>query len=179
MTIALTVAVLVVLGYDRPTQNPCDHFPASLMTYLHRTLPGYQLIPPQAFDTSWMQNFTGVNETDGAPNCITGDFDGNGLEDFALLLRHGRAVELFAFHRTPDSWHHVRAWTGQTIPYQLPLQLAVFRIQPRVLSIASSGDTTPSTVHIKNPSIELVFFETSSVVLYWNGDRYLQIWTSN
>jgi len=119
------------------------------------------------------------DDPDGGPGCITGDFDGNGLPDYVLFVRKGGAVELMAFHQMADGYRRYRVWTRDPFAYRPPLQMAIFRVPPGTLHGGGFGDAPEETVRMRTPSVDLRFFETSSVTLYWRAGRYHQLWTSD
>jgi hypothetical protein len=159
--------------------GPCDSLPPALASYLHRKLPAYQIIPSASFDSSWRADLSPRDQTDGAPNCITADFDGNGFLDYVLTLRHGGNVEIMAFQQADGVFHHVLAFTRPDFTFREPLNVAVFRLPPGRIYGPGFGDSKPTTVETKNASIDLVFLESSSVVLYWSNGHYVEVWTSD
>ncbi len=171
----LTVLPLVPNG----AANPCEPLPSALREYIHQALPEYEPASSQDFDSSWISEKSPEDQTDGAPGCITGDFDGNGQRDFALVLRHEGAVVIMAFRRVGTSYRHSLAFSRTDIPDKRPLHLALFRTPPGEIHGGGFGNSPPQHFKNQNPGIAIVFFETSSVYLYWAKGRWHEIWTSD
>ena len=169
-----------VIGISAVSPAKCGRPPEALIAHLRSSLPGYDTVPIAAFDSAWPAERPPTDAADGGPNCLTGDFDGNGLVDYVMFIRKGYVVELMAFHQMRSGgYRNYRVWTRDSFTYRAPLQMAIFRVPPGTLYGGGFVDAPEEKVLTKTPSVDLVFFETSSVTLYWRNGAYHPLWTSD
>jgi len=118
-------------------------------------------------------------QTDGHPFCITGDFDGNGRRDYALILVDSLGGRLIAFHRIGATYRSYRMWVENGAERRLGSSLhfiGIFRRPPR-----DHGDMYDDGPAFKSPRtfVTVQNYESSSWELVWDGRRYRTFWTSD
>lgn len=113
-----------------------------------------------------------------APIQVTADFNGDGKTDWAGLVRtRSGVISLVAVYSTPHGYRHAvlqkdvgRA--GRNLGVSVHLHKA-----GRVTETPAVDK--PKSRVLRHPGIELIYFEQSSVVLYWNGKTFAELWTSD
>jgi hypothetical protein len=100
---------------------------------------------------------------DGPATVQTGDFDGDGGMDVAMIVTDGRRRALAAFHGGP------RGYQGHILHNRLPDGPVRIRVVPpgRYRSLGERG-----YVDVASDAIELVFPGRSSALYAWDGQRY-------
>ena len=179
LMLALTAFLFPLPSRDYPDSAACGQLPQSLLTYIARELPGYEPVPAMSVDTGWRGERPPSDDPSGGPVCLKGDFNGDHLTDFVLFVHKGNTVDLIAFHQSKTGYRHYRAWPRHPLAYKPPLHMAIFRVPPGTLHGGGFGDAPEETVRTTAHSVELVFFETSSVTLYWRNGQYHALWTSD
>ena len=117
------------------------------------------------------------------PFLVKRDFDGNNFTDIALIMRNSKSQKgntIFAIFLQSDK--------GQ---YELEfrLNMDIYRDDVFIIPIEAGEivkqtlalDTPYKEVELKNPAVELYYFEKSSVVYYWDDKtkKFEEIWTSD
>ena len=113
---------------------------------------------------SWVFQFT-----DPHPQ-VLGDFDGNGLEDVALIVKcPGKGVSVTAFHRFEQGFKH----------FVLEAREETFSIKEVLAKegpghvIISMGDQPKETTNIEHPAIAVEWMETCYEAIYiWVNGKY-------
>ena len=119
------------------------------------------------------------------PFICWGDFNGDSLTDVAMMLvpKENKSVEpgskplgptLAVFHQTNTSYDVLMPWEnfpGNYVNYDLHTQ------PPGAIE---SYDGKPElSVKTRFESIGWDNWESSSCVLYWDGEKYVQVWTGD
>ena len=114
------------------------------------------------------------------PSLVHRDFDGNGFEDVAFLLRESKnkdyinifVIFLQSSHEKFKMKYCLNIGANPGDLYIIPLESG---------SQIESFDEPRKKIKLKNSSVELVYFEKSSVVYYWDGrtKKFKSIWTSD
>lgn len=126
------------------------------------------------------------NECDmikGSNGLLRADFNGDGVDDFAVLLRsknsHRREngdlyrYQVVAFISGKDKKHEPKVLTENEDFYP-PITFITIR-KPGKIREFETGKTTA----IKNPAIDLTYCGKSSVTYLWKGKKFSEIWTSD
>lgn len=110
------------------------------------------------------------------PGCIKEDFDGDGLVDYALLLRtniKGRIIERLVVLKGKNG--------KEFIPIDLDEfygRIGDFFLRPIPVSKVEKCDRT-EIVTLDRPGFEIVLFEAASRVYFWKGGKFNFIQTSD
>jgi len=161
------------------TPGPCDSLPLALYEALHRVVPAAVLPVVTPADSIW-GDYVGPNlQTDGHPFCVTGDFDGNGQPDYALVVVDSLGARILAFHLIGAAYHPHPMWMGAGEERRLSLPLhgmALFRSPPAVhmdmYESVPDYDSPLAFVTAEN-------YESSSWEMVWDGKQYRTFWTSD
>ena len=160
--------------------GPCDTLPPSLRIAIEQLRPAATLIRPGAADSLWRGYVDSVNESDGHPFCVTGDFDGNGQLDYALMLRDTAGIRFVAFHRNGDAYRPFPMWIEEGKERRLGRNdqsgFALYRLAPGVRDDMFDAEPRLDDPH---PAIEVIHFESSSWIMAWDGHGYRTFWTSD
>jgi hypothetical protein len=106
----------------------------------------------------------------GKPGIVRADFDGDGHEDFALLLRDNKSkamklqILLCSGEGQCKSAYDLDVAPYYDIVYLQPI--AVGSTVSQTEAIDANGQSSP--VKLKRVGIEITFFGKSKAVLYWN-----------
>jgi hypothetical protein len=117
------------------------------------------------------------------PSFVRADFDGDGFLDLALLLRKARGKDrktiLTIFLHSNRNRFELAYYLSFGVyggdVYIIPVESG------KVVSQTESIDVPREKVELRNTAIELVYFEKSSVVYYWDDrmKKFESIWTSD
>jgi hypothetical protein len=159
--------------------GPCDSLPAALLHELALRVPGGQPVEPSAIASMWRELPDSTLQTDGSPTCVTGDFDGNGQRDYALMVRDGDSVRLLAFHSVDGGFemHRMFVQSGreQMLPAD-PATFALYRVPPgRYEDLFDDEEPLNS----RNVAIQCVHFDSSVFIMAWDGQRYRLFWLAD
>lgn len=113
------------------------------------------------------------------PWAIVGDFNGDGVEDWAGLVRpdSGRLELVAVVSKDRGYSHFVLASTG---PDNDNIYFGVTLEPPGVIEGFPFDDEDPNpSVTIDNPSVHLFYFEKSSVLYYFRDYKFHELWTSD
>ncbi len=148
---------------------------------------GWQPVPAAALQEQWR---------DGSSQRfarVAGDFDGDGEEDLAILLRSSRSEALWvrlSGTKAPARWLMLDEVPLPHIIGEQPPVMALDRVAPGVVAYACFDSDTdcnsglerqrPKLV-LKFPAIEYFRMGSSSSIFFWSNSRkkFLRVWTSD
>jgi hypothetical protein len=120
------------------------------------------------------------------------DFNGDGVEDEALLLRsttfNGEAVWVYLSNgATNGSWVKLYEEKWDFPSRDIDTFNGIDVVAPGIISYGgycdtdSDGDGTRPKLRLRDPSIETFHFERSSAVYFWSRERknFICVWTSD
>ena len=90
MKILLSIFICLVIPILSLGQEPLLEIPSDIKINLDRKFPGWKFAEVDEFVRSFLKERVSVN---ARPEIITGDFDGNGKADYAVLIKHGKALD--------------------------------------------------------------------------------------
>jgi hypothetical protein len=142
--------------------------------------PNYRIVRLEDLDKDVREYFARAYPN-GHPGCVEEDFDGDGLLDYALLLRtevDGKTTEKVVVLR------------GRGDQSFVPINLDVLNDRSGSFfvryvppgEIRKWQETTRSkmkTIILKHPGFELVLYESASRVYYWRGKRFHSVQSSD
>jgi hypothetical protein len=100
---------------------------------------------------------------EGENQSVRGDFNGDGREDVAAVVRGPDRSALVVFHSTGDGYDMRPLYT------RLPSgDVQLHLVPPGRRSVVGNA----AGVQLKNPAVELVFPGRSSAMYVWEGGRY-------
>ena len=135
---------------------------------VRRLYPGYHLLKTTERDADtralMAKRFAGSN-----PSVIHDDFDGDGRQDYAVLLKSDRsaAAELaILLCKAPERCHGVYNLdiTGaEGISYLSPIPA-----NSKIIESDSAGENGSPALRLTTVAVRLVYFEKGEIALYWN-----------
>jgi hypothetical protein len=164
--------------------DPCAVLmPHGLATQLLKRFHGVRL--PSYRDSSEID--VQGDKNGGGTGCLlvaTGDFDGDGLEDVAVLLpskKPGGSTILVAARRRPSGgWliDELRSWGSG------PRGFFVSTVAPGEYTTteAVQGGSEPNEVTkfvARNPGVVSGLTEASGVAYFWDGSKWVHVWVSD
>ncbi len=139
--------------------------PKSLYDYINKNLSSY-LIPELS---DYIKGWEKFSYNNNLPFICMSDFNGDGLEDYAIiLLKDGIEIHLFAFHTTAIS------------SYRYYLIDSVGKLNQEneiILSIEKKGlwEAIDESINVENDGILIDFIrESKSWAYYWDGKKYIK-----
>jgi hypothetical protein len=124
-----------------------------------------------------VQQYFREEYVDSDPGCIEEDFDGDGIVDYALLLRTdlaGKAVERFVVLKGEGK---DRFTPINLIESHQRIGDSFLRLVPSGTVVRNSAGT--ETVTLNRPGFEIVLFESASRVYFWESGKFRFVQTSD
>ncbi len=145
-------------------QNLNETIPEILIKYVKIAIPNYHIPDLSDFDKAWNLFY---EDSLSIPYYIAGDFNGDGLTDYALLLMNNEK-ELFlgAFHRVND------------VEFKFILIEDIGNFINKIINVGLYVQKTGEIEGIGGrlilfyDAIILSIFEKSSKIYYWDKDNY-------
>ena len=106
------------------------------------------------------------------------DFTGDGSTDFALMIIDSMKTKYIAIHSDGGKLEHFQIFPPNRYRDDLPLLTGIELDTRRRINETLTVDN-PRIIEVENPGIHVKFFEKSSIFVYWENDRYNQLWTSD
>jgi hypothetical protein len=168
---SLLFSCLIMLLF---TQSNCNKIPADIRSSnasinLAPDLHVIQIADLDSYTkTSFISNYSLV-----CPGIVTGDFDGNGLYDIGLLTINSdktnnmTLVILLQNHQQ----HFTTAYTLQIDKAYYGNTFIIPCASGKTISQTKAIDSAINNTILKYDSIELMYFEKASIVLYWDENR--------
>lgn len=161
-----------------PAQAKVRPLPDFAKRYLDTRLPQYA-VPT---NIKWTRRMAKKFKKTGAwePLWVTADFNGDGKRDWAgtLRTRNGGFRIVAIYSKGRRYWHVILRSMKRFSRTDNYLNVGIYLKKPGVVR-GVFGEEKPESVRLRHPGIEVVFFEQSSVVFYWNGSGFSKIWTSD
>ena len=87
----LLLALLLITPLEVGGQSKATSLPPAAKSLLNRTFPGWKFAEASEEIRAFLRERVSTNVH---PEIVTGDFDGNGKTDYAVLTKHGVMDEL-------------------------------------------------------------------------------------
>lgn len=156
-------------------QNEC-------VELIKRYFPDYALMEDREL-TPLARDYFNKHYPKLTPSLVNADFDGNDFLDFAVLLRKGKGKDritiLAIFLRANQQRFELAYYLSLGVyggdVYITPVESG------KIVRQTESANVPREKVKLKNTAIQLVYFEKSSVVYYWDDKvkKFESIWTSD
>lgn len=165
--------------------------PASVLQWVTAHWPWARVAGPTDLDQDMVSYLLQTGLT-SHPTWAAGDFDGDGRTDFALFVfgkkRSSCSLTLVAVFCPPRGSHraavidHPILPSGTRSPGHCAPDLYVTIVKKgatisRTQAVPKASDE--ESVTLANDAVKLVYFERSSVVFFWDGERFRRIWTED
>lgn len=160
---------------SREAQLEFAGIPRTLLQYLDDHLPNFELPKNEEADPTILQGFTLRGSKQPSPFACSGDFNGDGLKDFALLLRDKarETLELLAFHQTHEhTYTHFVLWKVEFSSIPDPVSLFYLECEKPGKKRDFHG---ARAVDVKNDSITVDSMEGAGELFYFGHGRYTRI----
>lgn len=182
MKIPWTLALLVgfQVGQPKPagaqtqrgssTPEVCSSLlPAGFVEALARRYPQHRLIPTaRAFHSRPLR----------CANVASGDYDGDGTPDIAVLIsgkRRDESLLVVALRRSPFwKWEHLRTWSGRTGGYVETLSAGRYE---SAFPVGEIGEVEQHQSAL--PGVASGDIDASCVVYFRTRDRWVHLWLSD
>lgn len=199
MTRALMLLVLVAMpasaglglaAVQRP-QAPVreatggQELPGHAAAFLRHRFPGWRLMPMADFDDDVVRFVRQRFGETASPGRCSGDLDGNGLRDIALIMRRADQVKVLVLRQLKP-----RRWTADELssfPFSSGFQagccgFCVF-LTPRSPGLVAfrpeEGAAKSGRLQLKNDAVEVRFYGKATAMHYWTGKGYARVVTAD
>lgn len=160
--------------------------PRSALAALARAYSGWTEVPTSEFDQNVLISIERHEGPAALPQRIAGDFDGNGLRDYALIIWKGNNIQVVAMRQLRrgrwaiDTIGNRRTGSASAqVGYRgFAFYLALKR--PGTISYWPSNSTNGKSgrLALKHDGIEVVNV-SSAMLYYWNGKGYSKVQTAD
>ena len=174
---ALTAsAFLLVAGTQVAAQEPGEPLLADIVGLF---FPGYVVVSPDDLNPAVVRRAELDSMYDGAertPTVIHADLDGNGVADYAILVRQDRddqPDEIFAVLMGHGGGRYSRAIEAFFGPLQSSVYLG-YAPAGSVLTPAPQTEVSREPVELSLPAVKLIHDDGRADAFFWNtGEGYL------
>jgi len=155
-------------------ETPSVELSPALARAIRRDCPGYRLRPAAAITTEALEELRLEHPEVRSPYAVSGDYDGDGHTDAALLLKKGSRALLIAFHAVPGGTYRGRVLArGRWVDglYLLPQP-------PGAVEYTAAKDeakATAATLTLSAPGIRFHPVEAAARVFFWRDGRYRSV----
>ena len=144
--------------------------------------PDYRLIDSKEID-HFAKEFFMEHYKSHPPTLVSADFDGNGLVDFAALLRSSNkkdAKTIFSIFLQVSSNTYKPSFNLVMDFYRTDVVIAPVQ-EGEKLKKTEALETHRDDVFLKYPAVKLIYVGKSAVVYFWNlqKDEFDTIWISD
>jgi hypothetical protein len=152
-------------------ETPSVELSPALRQAVRRRWPGYRLRPAAAIRTEALEELREEHPEVRSPYAVSGDYNGDGRTDAALLLKKGDRALLVALHATPKgrfAGHVLERGRWVDGLYLLPQP-------PGPLEYTSSRDdesAAPANRTLPTHAVRYHPVHAGARVYYWEGERY-------
>ena len=157
-------------------QEPSIEIPSEIKSMLDKKFPGWKFAEADEFVRSFLKERVSAN---ARPEIITGDFDGNEKADYAVLIKHGKALDESG--RVIGENVHVIAFLKKRNRYKLYV-LNADGDAPEYLTLGRKGEQSYDHKADKkftypNDSIEGWIFEKAGWTYVYEKGKFRYIYT--
>jgi hypothetical protein len=142
--------------------------------------PGYLVVGLDGLDPDLRQYLAAIDHRQ-EPGCVKGDFDGDGTQDYALLLR--KQIDETTTERLVVLLGRA---DGSFTPVSLEIlkdRLGSFYIRPlppgKIGKWAEVEGSKRESMTLEHPGIELVLYEAASRAYFWSNGKFHSVQTSD
>lgn len=162
-----------LLGEAR-SKAASEDVPKSVSSYVHEQLPGLSILKKESTSSDVVRYLTMKKVKQSSPFMCSGDFNGDGLKDVALLLKDEarKGFTLLVLHRTDKhSFRHVvvEELADITEPDQ-KIHLYLLCEKPGM-----RRQVEGAVLRTTNDSITLGYYGKASSLYYWGKTSYMKV----
>lgn len=166
-----------------PSDVPTAHevkLPESLLDYLGKHMPDFRPVTQADYDPVWFEPDSQANalEGDWFNWSLRADFDGNGKDDYAIILTSNVGdkshVALVVVRAARKGWRHDIL---QSYESEIPIRLIIHLDPPGMKKCGNGDDEDAPLKMIRNPSIVRDFLETDAMLrYYWKLGKWREVY---
>ncbi len=179
-TVAIAVltalAFPLVAGTQVAAQEPAEPLLADIVSLF---FPGYVVVSPGDLNPAVLRRVEADSAYDGAertPTVIHADLDGNGVADYAILVRQDRddqPDEIFAVLMGHGGGRYSRAIEAFFGPLQGSVYLG-YAPAGSVLKPAAHSEVSREPIELTLPAVKLIHDDDRTDAFFWHtGEGYL------
>jgi hypothetical protein len=139
-------------------------WPEEVLSALKKDYPRYRL--PGILDLVGLWAYERKQHSSRFPFLCTGDFNGDGRDDIALLVINSEGWKTLIYHHELSGY--VRRYDGGN---SFGSNTSVYGPQQIVLETVKKGQVV-SGIPMHHDAISVSVYEQSEMVLYWANDKY-------
>jgi hypothetical protein len=183
--VSLVVSFGCVVSFTTIAEAKIGPLPKGVTTALARTYPGWNEMARNDYDRSVLRSVKN-RSTAAQPQRIRGDFDGNGLPDYAMILSKQDDVQIVALRQVKQDRWVVDNISTRFMKWGIAegghSVFTVFLLLKRPGTVSYwPGDNTGKSgrLALKHDGIEVVDHGRSSMLYYWTGKGYAKVQTGD
>jgi hypothetical protein len=149
----------------------------TLKALIEEKLPGWKLPSADSWEKYW---FNAYKKADALIDYASGDFDGDGKADYALLLENeNHAFIVWVLQSQSNGYKAIELTelTETTLPLNTGLEL-IDKGKLNHLNMDNGVDGI-ETIELKHQAIQVSFFEASAETYYWKDGKYQSVNTGD
>jgi hypothetical protein len=178
LTVIMMVLIIAQTLYAQDRESNYKTVSDNIEAILNQKYPLCKIVPMTELSSELQQYLVKI-DPHYRPGLVCADFNGDGIEDYALLLQcrnsktPNNIIEKFVIvigRANKDyDWRFINQWDDKLSLKNLYLSL----VKPSTLKEVDHG----KTIQLKNPGVELNLFEAAAKVFYLqNGEmKYIQV----
>lgn len=153
-----------------------QYIPADIDSVIKQQLPEWSLPEPGSWEKLW---FNMYKKDSVLINYITGDFNGDRKKDYALILNKGKNIfAVWVIQSDGNVYKAIKLHEIKT--EQTPIDMGIeFVSKGKLGYIDFDSGKEPKPIDLKNPAIQVVFFEQSAETYYWKNGEYQSVTTGD
>ncbi|WP_345949257.1 hypothetical protein ABDD95_20640 [Mucilaginibacter sp. PAMB04274] len=154
-----------------------SYISATLKALIEEKLPGWRLPPSGSWEKYW---FNAYKKADALVDYASGDFNGDGKADYALLLENeNHAFIVWVLQSQHDGYKAVEL--TQLNETTLPLDTGLELVGKGKLNHLSMDDGVDGekTMELQHPAIQVSYFEASAEIYYWKDNKFQSVTTGD
>lgn len=144
--------------------------PEAIQKFLRTKLSDYVPVRKEDYDQVWFEQ-----GGDDIPHwSAVADYDGNGKDDYAVLMKRNDDVALIVVRSLDKTYTHEVLRVEES---DSPVTVVVHNVEPGWTNISSIDDPNPEKKYLKNPSLWTGILETcSSYRHYWDEGEWHKVY---
>jgi len=152
-------------------------FPLAVVEAVERCMPDWRLPDVRDLHGDWGEY---LDFATLSPLLCTGDFTGSGMTEYAVFVLgkdERPSYKVLALTSAKGDLVAHELLTGEHSPQNMfvkTMDRGYYRRSELV-----RGDGEPSVVHLKRQGISLGTFESAASLVFWDGQRFKQVWMSD
>lgn len=157
-------------------RRPQNHSGADINQFISDSMPGWSAPGKSEWEKYWYDRYQKGKDTIYR---VQSDFDGNGQQDYAFILKDSAAnYAVWAFMRKDSTYSPHRVYDITRLPNR-KLHVGLSVLKAGTYNDLNTIDTVPAKVQTEHPAIHVIFFETAAKAYYWKDGAFHLIQTGD